>query len=505
MFDSSKIDQKDVLVAANQLWQILSTKIEYLSPEDQKMVELAFITMVDAHSEQRRKSGEFYIIHPVAACITLTKLGIDINTLCACLLHDVPEDTPTNLKDLSVIFPAEVVFLVEGVTKLSKIKYQGNEEYSDNLQRMFIAMSEDLRVILIKLADRLHNLTTLKHVRPDKQRRIALESLEIYAPIAERLGMSFFRGEIEDAAFPYLYPEEYKQYISLSDIVIEKRTKKLEAIKKKTRKLLESNGIQDFQLIGRAKKYYSIYRKAVDKKRNIEDIHDLIALRIITRTLEESYTVLALLHNEFEPLSGRLKDYIEKPKINGYQSLHTTVEDKETGFVFEFQIRTEEMQNFAEYGVAAHWAYKNKKDFLKRGNFEWLGELVRLGFEDWSEQDYLKYVKLDLFKDRIFVMTPKNDPIDLPEGATALDFAFRIHDEIGATAMLAKVNGKTVPLDYVLTNADSVEIVTNKQQSPTRNWLQMVKTANAARHIRSILRKKGEHFPNTGKRVKLPK
>jgi GTP diphosphokinase / guanosine-3',5'-bis(diphosphate) 3'-diphosphatase len=277
-FDSSLIDKENLQMASEQLWLILKSNLSYLTEKDQELVELAFITMVDAHAEQRRKSGEFYIIHPVAACLILTKIGIGKTTLSACLLHDVPEDTHVSLKDLSKIFSNEIVFLVEGVTKLSKVRYQGNQEYVDNLQRMFIAMSKDLRVILIKLADRLHNLRTLNHVKPEKQQRIALESVEIYAPIAERLGISFFRGEIEDAAFPYLYPEEYQKYISESDIEINSRSERLELIKKRTTILLNNEGLSHFHILGRAKKYYSIFKKVVEKNRFIKDIHDLIEL-----------------------------------------------------------------------------------------------------------------------------------------------------------------------------------------------------------------------------------
>lgn len=501
--DSGLIDRENLQLASEQLWSILKANLSYLAEKDQELVELAFITMVHAHGEQRRKSGEFYIIHPVAACLILTKIGIGRTTLSACLLHDVPEDTHVSLKDLSKIFNNEIVFLVEGVTKLSKVRYQGNKDYVDNLQRMFIAMSKDLRVILIKLADRLHNLRTLNHVKPEKQQRIALESLEIYAPIAERLGISFFRGEIEDAAFPYLYPEEYQKYISESDIEINSRSERLESIKERTTKLLNDEGLSNFHILGRAKKYYSIFKKVVEKNRFIKDIHDLIAMRIVVDNIEQCYEVLSILHRHFEPLEGRLKDYIKKPKINGYQSLHSTVKDNETGDIFEFQIRTDEMNEYAEYGVAAHWAYKDKnKDFLKRGNYEWIHELLKLGAEDWSETEYLKFMKLDLFQDRIFVMTPKGDPIDLPQNSTPLDFAFKIHDQIGSKASIAKVNGVVTKLDAILHNGDMIEIITDKKQKPNRDWLNFVKTVNAARHIRQLLRKNGERLPHYRKQKK---
>jgi GTP diphosphokinase / guanosine-3',5'-bis(diphosphate) 3'-diphosphatase len=502
-FDSTAIDKENLQKASDQLWVILKSNIIYLAEQDQELVELAFITMVDAHGEQRRKSGEYYIIHPVAACLILTKIGIGKTTLSACLLHDVPEDTSVSLKDLSKIFSNEIVFLVEGVTKLSKVRYQGNKDYVDNLQRMFIAMSKDLRVILIKLADRLHNLRTLNHVKPEKQQRIALESIEIYAPIAERLGISFFRGEIEDAAFAYLYPEEYQKYISESDIEINARSERLEIIKKRTTALLSDEGLTSFHILGRAKKYYSIFKKATEKNKFIKDIHDLIAMRIVVENVEECYQVLSILHRHFVPLDGRLKDYIKTPKFNGYQSLHSTVKDEETGDVFEFQIRTDEMNEYAEYGVAAHWAYKDKnKDFLKRGNYEWIHELLKLGAEDWSETEYLKYMKLDLFQDRIFVMTPKGDPIDLPQNSTPLDFAFKIHDQIGSKASIAKVNGVVTKLDAILHNGDMIEIITDKKQKPNRDWLNFVKTVNAARHIRQLLRKNGERLPHYRKQKK---
>lgn len=494
------IDTQNLETASNQLWSILMLHLGHMSRDDLAIIELAFITMVHSHDDQRRKSGEFYIVHPVEACIILCKIGLDKDTLAACLLHDVPEDTTTTLKDLSKIFGSEIVFLVEGVTKLSKVRYYGSEEYIGNLQRMLVAMSKDLRVIIIKLADRLHNLRTLEHVKPEKQRRIALESVEVYAPIAERLGINYLRGEIEDASFPYLYPQEYQKYISESDLEIQSRSNGLSLVEKKTRNILKEEGVLDYKLQGRAKKYYSIYKKITDRHKDYKDIYDLIALRVITPDIESCYSVLASLHRGFNPLKGRLKDYIKNPKANGYQSIHTTVEDEETGFIFEFQIRTEEMNTFAEYGIAAHWAYKNKgnknkQDFLNMANFDWLEKALKLGTEGWSESEYMRYMKLDLFQDRIFVMTPHNDPIDLPEGATCLDFAFKIHDQVGAKAIMAKVNGKTTNLDSVLRNGDIVQIITHKNQKPTRNWLQMVKTVNAARHIRQILRKQGQMFP----------
>lgn len=484
------------LVAKN-LWNNFKSHIKYLSITDQEVVELAFIQMVEAHTGQMRKSGEFYIVHPVAAATYLTRIGLDKDTLAACLMHDVPEDTHVSLKDLEQSFSKEIVFLISGITKLSKIKYQGEDRYVENLRRMFVAMSRDLRVIFIKLADRLHNLQTLKALPPHKAQRIAMESLEIYVPIAQRLGINYFKGEIEDAAFPYVYPHEYKQFISLSNIEIEKRKKLLEKMINKTKGILELEGVEEYSLKGRAKKYYSIFCKLQDMRATLDSMYDLVALRILVPTEDDCYHVLSLIHKHFEPHTDRLKDYIATPKENGYQSLHTSVTDNRSGLVFEFQIRTFQMHEFAEFGVAAHWAYKAKKKndsdrFLESQNFKWISELVDLGRENLTQEEYLKHVKLDLFQDRIFVMTPKNDVIDLPKGATPLDFAYRIHEQIGSSAVMAKVNNRPAKLSDELHSGDEVVIVTGKHQKPKLDWLNWVKTHTAAKQIRARLRKNGQ-------------
>jgi GTP pyrophosphokinase len=487
-----KISRDNLELAANQLWSGLRPKISYLPKDDQELVELAFWQMVQAHGEQRRKSGEFYIVHPVAACHILAKIGLDKDTLAACLLHDVPEDTGMSLKNLSKIFSNEIVFLINGVTKLSVIKYKGEDRYAENLRRMFVAMSQDLRVIFIKLADRLHNLHTLKYLPPDKAKRIAMESIEIYAPIAERLGIGYLRGEIEDAAFPYVYPEDYKRFISISDLAISKREKQLEKIKKKVVQILSREGINKYNIHGRAKRYFSLFKK-LREKQTLDQIFDLVALRIVTQSLDECYQILSILNSHFEPIPGRIKDYIAHPKPNGYQSLHTTVTDPTLSVTFEFQIRTQEMHEYAEFGVAAHWAYKSKGQktdkFLNPENLKWISELVDLGKEKLSEQEYLKMVKLDLFQDRIFVMTPKGDVIDLPEGATALDFAYKIHQQIGYHAVMAKVNGYPIKLSDQLKNGDVVEILTDKKQKPKPDWIHWVKSIYASKRIRIDLRK----------------
>jgi GTP pyrophosphokinase len=489
------ISKDNLELAGQQLWGTLKPHLEYLSSTDLEQVEMAFIQMVEAHQDQRRKSGDFYIIHPVSACIILADMQLDRDTLIATLLHDVPEDTEVSLKQLSKIFSREVIFLISGVTKLSVIKYKGEDRYAENLRRMFVAMSCDIRVIFIKLADRLHNLETLNALPSEKAQRIALESLEIYAPIAERLGMGKLQEKLENLSFPYAYPNEYKVLVSQVKQAYTTRQEILEKIELNLENILQSENIQYSRLYGRAKKYYSLYQKLGAGKK-LEQVYDLIALRIITPDLATCYQVFAIIQSYFEPLSNRVKDYIASPKDNGYQSIHTTVRDKKTDTIFEVQIRTEDMHEYCEYGVASHWSYKqksnlNKHSFIDTDRFKWIQDLVNLGKEPLSEEEYLQHVKLDLFQDQIFVMTPKGDAIRLLQGSTALDFAFRIHQDIGKHPVLAKVNGSPVKLSEGLQNGDVVEIVTDKKQKPHRDWLNMVKTGSAARAIRNNLRKQG--------------
>jgi guanosine-3',5'-bis(diphosphate) 3'-pyrophosphohydrolase len=489
------ISKDNLELASQQLWDVLKPHLEYLSNTDLDQVEMAFIQMVEAHQEQRRKSGDFYIIHPVSACIILADMQLDRDTLISVLLHDVPEDTEVSLSQLSKVFSREVIFLISGVTKLSVIKYKGEDRYAENLRRMFVAMSRDIRVIFIKLADRLHNLETLSALPPEKAQRIALESLEIYAPIAERLGMGKLQEKLENLSFPYAYPEEYQSLVVQVKQAYTTRQEILEKIELNLENILQSENIPYGRLYGRAKKYYSLYKKLGAGKK-LEQVYDLIALRIITPDLATCYQVFAVIQSYFEPLPNRVKDYIASPKDNGYQSIHTTVRDKQTDTIFEVQIRTEEMHEYCEYGVASHWSYKqkssvHKNSFVDTDRFKWIQDLVNLGKEPLSEEEYLQHVKLDLFQDQIFVMTPKGDAIRLLQGSTALDFAFRIHQDIGKHAVLAKVNGSPVKLSQILQNGDIVEIITDKKQKPHRDWLNMVKTGSAARAIRNDLRKQG--------------
>jgi len=489
---TKKISKDNIDLASDQLWQKLKQGIDYLDKEDQKVVELAFTQMVLSHSEDRRKSGDYYITHPVEAALLLTKMKVRRDTLAACLLHDVPEDTTTTLKDLSKDFSSKIIFLIEGVAKFSILKYKGEKKYAESLRKMFVAMSKDIRVIFIKLADRIHNLQTLEYLPAKKRTRIALESLEIYAPIAERLGMNKFRGIIEDIAFKYVHPDEYKRLTNISKIDINRREKITKKVITETKVIIKKADIPFENIVGRAKKYYSIYKKLEKKDKTLEKIYDLVALRIVTYNVDYCYQALSLIHKHFEPIDGRIKDYILKPKPNGYRSIHTTVKDIKTGEVLEFQIRTKEMHNFAEYGVAAHWAYKegkNSPDF-KPGKFKWINELIDLGKKELKEEEYLKKVKLNLYTDRIFVMTPKGDVLDLEIGSTALDFAFKIHDEIGKTAMMAKINGEKAKLSDKLKNGDTIEIITKKHQYPTIDWLNKVVTSGAMKKIRKFINRK---------------
>jgi GTP diphosphokinase / guanosine-3',5'-bis(diphosphate) 3'-diphosphatase len=488
---------------SKRLWNELEKHIQYFDEESKNVIELAFTQMVLSHNEDKRQSGEFYIIHPVAAAITLAQMQMDLPTISATLLHDVPEDTQTTLKDLSKDFSAETIFLIESVTKLSKVRYEGEERYAENLRKMFVAISQDLRVVFIKLADRLHNLSTLHHLGTQEKRyRIAKESLEIYAPIAERLGIGSLQSEIEDQAFKYVYEDQYKQFIIDSNVEINRRNIILARVLEKAKKTIDAAGIKDYKIYGRSKKYYSLYKKMLEKDMNLKKIFDLVALRIVVKDIEDAYFVMSSLQQEFNILIERTKDYISKPKANGYQSLHMTAYDEETQSPFEFQIRTNDMHEFAEYGIAAHFAYKGKSrkqsvsKFTSSENLKWIKDLVELGSLELTAEDYLSKLKLNIFDDRIFVLTPKNHSIDLPRGSTPLDFAFRIHEDIGSRTILAKINNKVARFSDILQNGDVVEVLTDKRQRPSASWLDWVKTKSAKGHIKSYLKNRAENNTN---------
>jgi GTP diphosphokinase / guanosine-3',5'-bis(diphosphate) 3'-diphosphatase len=502
--DPSQIKNKTLEYNAKYLWEILLKNLNYLDRESVELIELAFLQMTQSHSEQKRKSGDYYIIHPVSAALVLANLNLDPYTISACLLHDVPEDTETTLENLSKSFNSEIIFLIEGVTKLSNLRYKGEERYAENLRKMFVAMSKDLRVIFIKLADRLHNLTTLEYLPQAKQRRIALESLEIYAPIAERLGISKLQHDLEEIAFKYVYPDIYYNFTIDAKVEVERRNLQLEYIIRKTKEVLDRENVPYEKIYGRAKKYYSVYRKIQDRDKDLEDLYDLVAVRVITKNIEDCYLVLSILKNNFVEVPNRYKDYVSNPKKNGYQSIHLNAFiypqelpdlDQKTSIPFEFQIRTNEMHDFAEYGVAAHFIYKSQTkksqitEFIKGENLKWVKELVELGQQSLSESDYIQKVKLDLFNDRIFVFTPKNDVIDMPLGSTCLDFAYRIHEDIGNTASVALVNGKSSKLSHELNSGDSISIITDRRRFPAPDWLNSVITRHARNCIKNYLKK----------------
>ena len=460
---------------------------------DSELLRLAFDFASEAHAGQTRASGEPYIIHPLATAQKLAEMRLDFTTIMAGLLHDVPEDTKMTLKDIEKNFGAEVAKLVEGITKLGKLKYRGMERYAENLRKMFVAMSDDIRVVLIKFADRLHNLKTLDALPPEKRFRIAQETLEIYAPIADRLAIGQIKGELEDLAFQYVYPEDYKWITNLVPKEYKAKEKYLEEVRDKVKKRLAEDGIiiNEITIQGRTKHLYSLYKKLLRPhiNRDLSKIYDLIALRLIVPTVADCYGALGALHGMYRPMPGRVKDYIANPKPNGYQSLHTTV-FTDDGEIVEFQIRTKAMHEQAEYGIAAHWNYKETGGKIKASNLKWLKELVEWQKQIKDNDQFLQTVKLDVFQNRIFVFTPKGDVIELPEAATPIDFAYHVHSSLGDKCVGARVNEQLVNLGYELKSGDIVEIITDKnRKTPNPDWLEVVKTSMARGKIRASLNK----------------
>lgn len=469
--------------------QDLLFKTQYLRPQDQKILKEAYLLAEKAHKGVFRKSGEPFIQHPLNVALKLANLNLDRPTLVAALLHDLPEDTKVELKEIEDKFGKEVAFLVSGVSKLGYIRLKSGrflkkkERQIEILKRMFLAMASDLRVILLKLADRWHNLETLKYLPLEKQEKIAQETLEIYAPLAYRLGMGEMKGILEDLAFPYAYPKEYQWLSKLAIPKYKIREKYLKKVKKVLEEEIKKAKIKA-EIHGRAKHFFSLYKKLEKYDYDLSKIYDLVALRILVKRVSDCYAVLGIIHKMWKPLLGRIKDYIAVPKPNGYQSLHTTVFCLE-GKIVEFQIRTYKMHEWAEYGIAAHFLYKEKKT-LPSSEFPWLEELVALQ-KKISKQEFLKGLKLDIFKDRIFVFTPKGDVVDLPEGASPIDFAYEIHTEVGHQCVGALVNGQIVPLNYQLKNGDIVKVLLKKGGFPKRDWLKFVRTQKAKERISQYL------------------
>jgi len=476
----------------------LMSKIKAYAPDaDLDDVRLAFDYAKTAHEGQRRRSGEPYIMHPLATAELLADMKLPVSLIVAGLLHDVPEDTQFSVDDIRKEFGDDIASMVAGITKLGKIKYRGIDRYVENLRKMFVAMASDIRVILIKFADRIHNLQTLSALPPPKRKRIALESLEIYAPIANRLGIGEMCSLLEDLAFEHAMPKEHEWVCDLSTRAIKVKRSYIDRVKGVTERLLQESGIEYKDIHGRVKHRYSLYRKLLKYDRNILGIHDLIALRIIVPQVSDCYAVLGAIHQRWHPLKGRIKDYISQPKPNGYRSLHTTVfcEDGET---VEFQIRTERMHEEAERGIAAHWQYDEDGKIASpqmRREMKWVKELAEQQKninDDVPEYlESLETLKIDVFQNRIFVFTPEGDVIDLPENATPVDFAFAIHSQIGNTCVGARVNDHIVSLDTVLYSGDCCEIIIDKNRTgPNPNWLSFVKTSTARCHIRSYAKAK---------------
>lgn len=464
----------------------------FTSPEDKELILRAYLFAEKAHAGHKRYSGEPYTVHLLGTANNLASFGADAETIAAGILHDVIEDCGVTKETLEKEFGQNVAQMVSGVSKLGDIKYTGHERYAENMRHLFLAVAHDVRVILIKLADRLHNVKTLQYVPKEKQKRIALETLEIYGPVAHRLGMGKLRAELQDYAFPYAYPEAYKETEALLAKEGKERERYIEKVYKSLGKELAKAELHEAKISYRIKDHYSIYHKLLKKDMVVAKIYDIYAVRILVPTLEDCYRVLGIIHGMWRPLPGRIKDYIANPKTNGYQSIHTTVFTGDGG-IAEIQIRTREMHLEAEYGVAAHLMYKEKKE-VKGKSFEerisWLSRIKELHEEHGASATlFLKNLKLDFFDERIFVFTPAGDVVEMPEGATVLDFAFHIHSDLGLHATGGRVNGKFVALNTPLKSGDIIEIEKKKNSKPTRRWLSYVTTTTAAKHIRAHLTK----------------
>jgi GTP pyrophosphokinase len=475
--------------------------------EDQVLdLEHAIDIATKAHEGQKRKSGEPYIVHPLSVASTLIDWGMDIDSVIAGVLHDTVEDTDTNLDQLEALFGKDAAFLVDGVTKVSQARAGMQDlaaylpQTKDNLSKLLIAVGQDVRVIIIKLADRLHNLQTLQHMSHDKQVKIARESLEVFGPMADRLGMGRVRMEIEELAFSYLDPQAFKKLQNVVRKRLGKSTRKLGAVREEISKVLEKENIKA-EINGRVKSIYSLHKKLKKVDGNMDDIYDLMALRVIVETKEDCYRVLGILHSLYQPMISRIKDYIAIPKPNGYQSLHTTVITPQKQIV-EFQIRTYDMHEFAERGLAASFHYhdqKNSKDYTRNKksavlptHMQWITQLQEIATKLRSGEDITSdQLNVDLFGDRIFVYSPKGDIYNLPEGALPLDFAYLVHSDIGKHAYGFRVNGAIQPFDKPLHNGDIVEVMTRKTNSPKQAWLEQVTTTHARNKLRAQLRQLG--------------
>ncbi len=498
IFDDGKISGSQEFLNPEELYQELISHVRRYHPSDDiSMIEKAYHVASQAHKDQRRKSGEPYIVHPLNVAIILADLELDKETIVAGLLHDVVEDTAMTEEDLVREFGEDVALLVDGVTKLEKIPLSESIEQSDaklemqaeNLRKMFLAMAKDIRVILIKLADRLHNMRTLKYQKPESQQRIARETLEIYCPIAHRLGISKIKTELDDLSLKYLHPDVYYDLVERIAVRKSVREKYIQSIVDEVREHIENAGIQA-KIDGRVKHFFSIYKKMVNQGKTLDQIYDLFAVRIIVDTVKDCYAALGVIHEMYKPIPGRFKDYIAMPKANMYQSLHTTLIGS-TGQPFEIQIRTFEMHKAAEYGIAAHWKYKEASDGKRvEGQEEeklvWLRQILEWQQDMSDNREFMNLLKndLDLFADNVYCFTPTGEVKNLPAGSTPIDFAYSIHSAVGNKMVGARVNGKLVTIDYVIKNGDRIEIITSQNsKGPSRDWLKIVKSTQAKNKI----------------------
>jgi GTP pyrophosphokinase len=470
----------------------------FYGQKDLEFLKKAFAFAKEKHEGQKRINGKDYITHPVEVSLMAAELKTDKESVAAALLHDTVEESDATIKDIKKNFGNDVSRLVQGLTKVDKIQYKGAERSAESMRKMFMAIAQDVRVIIIKLLDRMNNLETLEVFPETKRERIALETLEIYAPIADRLGMGEIKARLEDTAFKHAYPKEYDWILKETREKITERENYLKKITPIFEEKLRQEKLNIISLHFRAKHYYSLWKKLLRYGMDWYLIYDLMAVRIIVKTVEECYAVMGIIHKHWKPLPGRIKDYIALPKQQGYKSLHTTVFGPEEKIV-EFQIRTPEMHEEAEYGIAAHWAWEiaGKPTHTKNmpnQKFYWVKQL-----SDWQKsfkketdsKQFLQSLKIDFFQDRVFVLTPKGDVIDLPEGATPIDFAYHIHSDIGNSMVSAKINNRIVPLSHELISGDMVEIITQKNKKPSAKWLDIAKTAVAKHHIKNALKKEG--------------
>ena len=470
---------------------LIKTIRRYHPSDDISMVEKAYRVAAEAHKDQKRKSGEPYIIHPLCVAIILADLEMDKETIVAAILHDVVEDTVMTLDELTKEFGSEVALLVDGVTKLTQLSWSADkvEIQAENLRKMFLAMAKDIRVILIKLADRLHNMRTLQYMKPEKQKEKAKETLEIYSPIAHRLGISKIKVELDDLALKYLEPDVYYDLAEKISLKKDSREAFVHQIVEEVREHMKNAGI-DAKVDGRVKHFFSIYKKMVNQHKTLDQIYDLFAVRIIVETVKDCYAALGVIHEMYKPIPGRFKDYIAMPKPNMYQSLHTTLIGN-GGRPFEIQIRTYEMHRTAEYGIAAHWKYKESGSGQAAAGREeeklsWLRQILEWQRDMSDNKEFLSLLKsdLDLFADSVYCFTPTGDVKNLPSGSTPIDFAYAIHSAVGNKMVGAKVNGKLVPIDYVIQNGDRIEIITSQNsKGPSRDWLSIVKSTQAKNKI----------------------